>query len=139
MKRGEGRPLGEGLDFLGDHEYSFQGDDKSEVFHVVLIKVTFRCFEVNPSVAEFSPDLSHVNNVTVDVFGIDEDVVNKGVAGYVEEFVEFFVYAPLEHGRSIDEAERHNRVFVQATPCTECAFPLIAFRDSDVVVTFSDI
>ena len=56
-----------------------------------------------------------------------------------DEVVEQVVHHGLKGRRAVGKSEIHHQWFVESAVCPESSFPFIAFLDSDIVVSPSDI
>lgn len=64
---------------------------------------------------------------------IDQDIVDIDNHESVEHISEDVVDECLEDGGTVDEPERHNKVFVVPSSCGEGSFPFIPLPNSDQI------
>ncbi len=66
--------------------------------------------------------------------GVDQDIVYVHDDKLVEELTEHLVHKPLEDGRGIEKAIRHDPIFIVAWGCNEFRLSPVAFPDANKVI-----
>ncbi len=66
--------------------------------------------------------------------GVDQDIVDVHNNKLVEELPKHLVHKPLENGRGVGEAIRHDPVFIVARGGNERRLPLVAFPDMNKII-----
>ena len=69
--------------------------------------------------------------------GVDEDIVQIDDDEYIGHVLEDVVHEVLKRGGSVSESHRHDKELERSITGPKCGFPLLAGRNSDVVVTCS--
>ena len=86
--------------------------------------------------SEYVQDSGHYRSMMFDRVGIYQDVVHidRHIA-LVNEVLKDVVHHRLESGRTIGEAEEHDKGFEEASIRSKGGFPLITLLDSHVVIS----
>jgi len=71
--------------------------------------------------------------------GVDQDVVDITNTENVEIFVESIIHESLGSGGSVSKPEGHDKEFKQPISSSKSSFPFVAFLDTDLVNTGSEV
>ena len=106
------QPIEDGLHFVFSNAESVGGKDVSEVFHTVLVKLTFSGICVEAVFLEPAEDFFFdVLFVLRHVVGVDDDVVEVDDDTDIEEVTEDVVHETLKGCRGIEKSKRHHQPF----------------------------
>ena len=111
-------------------------EDKTQVLHREAFERAFLGLEVESMLFEYVQDSGHYCSMMFNCVGIYQDVVHidRHIA-FVNEVLKDVVHHCLESGRTICEAEEHDKGFKEASIHLKGSFPLITLLDSYVVIS----
>jgi len=134
------RPLSNASDLDRVHRNGVVRDDYSEVLGCGFLKFAFVGMEVELMLLQQLQNAAGDLEVLFKGFHEDEDVVQiDHDHAFRDEVLEDVIHHRLEGGRTVREAEEHDKGLVQATVGPEGSLPFISFLYPDIVEAPSDI
>ena len=130
----------ESLQLDGIHLDLSWTEDHPKVIHLVLFEHAFLRFQEEIVFLEASEDLSDELSVFVHSCHCNQDVIH--IDEYLtsaDEVLEDFVHHCLERRRRVGEAKEHDKRFKHSSISFECCLPFVAWFDSYIIVSPTDI
>jgi len=135
------RPFRDSLDLDGVHFDRTVANEDSKVFDLPLMEFTFLRFEKEVELFQLVEDMIDPEFVEgVIIFRGNDHVVHVDTKpALCNFFLEDVVHHCLEGSGRVGQAEEHHRRFKEAFASLECSFVLIAFLDTNVIISPANV